>query len=127
MEPAWYPAAADLGPWAGRKVTLRFITSPWYGRLMCDFAYWGDPRVVSGDALADPGHCRTVLRLCDAFEKECSFGWLFDGKPFPAPLDYQFEQNEGHVSKALCEVPGKLREGFFAPPGLPAPAGPGLY
>jgi len=92
-QPVWYPAAADLGPWAGKDVTLRLITRPWYDRMGHEYCYWGDPRVVAGDLLSpDPADRKTILRLYDA--------GLYEG--------------------TTPTVRGAFREGFWA---MPAPAG----
>ena len=80
----------DLGPWAGKDVTVRLTTRPWYDRMGHDYCYLGDPRVVVGDALSpDPGHYRTILRLYDM---------------------------EGYEGKTQPDVAGAFSEGFWAMP-----------
>ena len=45
----WQPARVDLGPWAGRKVTLTFEASPEgeSGEAAPPLAFWGAPSVVA--------------------------------------------------------------------------------
>lgn len=88
-ESAWYPAAVDLGRWAGKEVTLQILTRPWYDRMGHEYCYVGDPRVVVGDILSpDPADRTTVFRLLDTD--------LYEGATVP--------------------VAGALREGMWAMP-----------
>jgi hypothetical protein len=53
----WADVAVDLSAWRGQEVTLRLLTDPGpAGRLDCDWAMWGEPRVV-----AEPGDRSVTL------------------------------------------------------------------
>jgi hypothetical protein len=42
----WEDVAVDLAAWRGKEITLRLLTDPGpAGRLDCDWAMWGEPRV----------------------------------------------------------------------------------
>ena len=66
---AWTPARLDLSPLRGRRVALELITDPGPNRdTTCDQAYWGNPLIIAGDAIADPHEApaRQEARLRDA-------------------------------------------------------------
>jgi len=42
----WKAASVDLSPWAGKCVLLSLVTDS-CGSNNCDWAVWGDPRLVA--------------------------------------------------------------------------------
>lgn len=77
----WRRCEVDLSAFAGREVELALVTAP-LGTTVCDWALWGEPRVVAGG--------RTVLRLIDEMPR-AEAGWRLLPDPYsrsegPRPL-----------------------------------------
>jgi len=53
-ESIWRPALIDLGPWAGKTVSIAFGTSSIDGNLSYDWAIFGDPCIVQLKTAPEP-------------------------------------------------------------------------
>ncbi|MDH7568816.1 MAG: hypothetical protein QHJ73_04445 [Armatimonadota bacterium] len=97
QERRWVARTADLSPWAGQQVRLRFTTDVGpNNNSVADQAYWGEVKVVSDDIAAPRATLLTPTRVMTwANGRWFEAGFYFrDLGPGVAALTFEFEGTE---------------------------------